>query len=113
MLEAAESSLDADWHNLGCRQKVAPSHLPSPWLLSARVRYGSIFFHLLLPSKNNKIQFAALRLCTRAIKSTPSFCLLHSCDELPLHIQNKLLCLDYKAHLNTFPHHPTLPLISD
>jgi len=47
------------------------------------------------------------------MKSTPSLCLLHSCDELPLHVKHKLLCLNYKAHLLTFPHHTTLPLISD
>jgi len=63
--------------------------------------------------KLNKIQYAALRLCTRAMKSTPSICLLHSCDELQLHLKHQLLCLTYKAHLLTFPHHPTLPLISD
>jgi len=47
------------------------------------------------------------------MKSTPSLCLLHSCDELPLHIKHKLLCLNYKTHLLTFPHQPTLPLITD
>jgi len=63
--------------------------------------------------KLNKIQYAALRLCTRAMKSTPSICLLHSCDELPLHLKHRLLCLKYKAHLLTFSHHTTLLLISD
>ena len=58
--------------------------------------------------KLNKIQYAALRLCTRAMKSTPSICLLHSCDELQLHLKHQLLCLTYKAHLLTFPHHLTL-----
>jgi len=57
--------------------------------------------------KLNKIQYAALRLCTRAMKSAPSLCLFHSCDELPLHTKHKL-CLNYKAHLLTFSHHLTL-----
>jgi len=43
MLEAAESSTVADWHDLECRQKAASSHLPSPCSLSVRVWYGSNF----------------------------------------------------------------------
>jgi len=54
MLEAAESSKDADWHDLGCCQKAAPSHLPSPCLLSARVWYGSIFFFICFPRKTQQ-----------------------------------------------------------
>ena len=98
---------------LGVSLKTASSHLPGPCPLSVRVCYGSIFSSASSFEKLNKIQYAALRLCTRAMKSTPSLCLLHSCDELPLRIKHKILCLNYKAHLLTFPHHPTLPLISD
>jgi len=93
MLAAAESSTDADWHELGCRYISAPSHLPSPYPLSARVWYESLFFTSASSlEKLSKIQYAALRLCTRAMKNTPSICLLHSCDELPLHLKHQLLC---------------------
>jgi len=84
-------------------------------LVRSVLEYGmkAYFFSSASSLEKNKIQYAALRLCTRAMKSTPPLCLLHSCDELPDHIKHKLLCLNYKAHLLTFLHHTTLPLISD
>jgi len=106
MFEAAESFTDADWYNLECCQNAASSHLLSPCSLSVRLWYGSTFFSSAFSfDKLNKIQVDALRLCTRAMKSTPSLCLLHYCHELPLHIK-------HKARLLTFLH-TTLPLISD
>ena len=70
-VETAGSSTDADWHDWGCRQKAAPSHLPSPCPLSARVWYVSIFFSSTSSlEKLNKIQYATLCLCRRAMKSS-------------------------------------------
>jgi len=60
-----------------------------------------------------KVQFEALRLCTGAMRSTPTICLQHSCGEMPLEIRHELLCMKYKAHLLTFLEHPTKTLISD
>jgi len=44
-----------------------------------------------------KIQNDALRLCTGALVSTPVFCLHHACNEMPLNIKHKFLCLKFKA----------------
>jgi len=60
-----------------------------------------------------KVQFEALRLCTGAMRSTPTICLQHSCGEMPVEIRHELLCLKDKAHLLTFLEHPTKTLIFD
>jgi len=58
-----------------------------------------------------KVQYEALRLCTGAMRSTPTICLQHTCGEMPLEIRHELLWLKYKAHLLTFLEHPTKTLI--
>jgi len=45
--------------------------------------------------------------------SIPVVCLQHSCNEMPLFIRHKLLCLKYKAHVLTFCDHPCVSLIKD
>jgi len=59
----------------------------------------------------HKIQNDALRLCTGAMASTPLTCLHHACDEMPLLIRHKFLCLKLKGHLLTFSEHPAQSLI--
>jgi len=61
----------------------------------------------------HKIQNDTLRLCAGAMASTPLICLHHSCDEMPLLIRRKFLCLNFKAHLLTFSAHPAQSLIED
>jgi len=85
-------------------------------LIGSVIEYGMeayFFSSVSALDKIHKIQFEALRLCTGAMRSTPSICLLHTCGELPLHIKHKLICLKHKTHLLTFPTHPTMPIISD
>jgi len=60
-----------------------------------------------------KIQNDALRLCTGALVSTPMICLHHACNEMPLNIKHKFLCLKFKAHLLSFSDHPALSLTED
>ena len=62
----------------------------------------------------HKIQNDALRLRTGAMASTtPLICLHHACDEMPLLIRHKFLCLKFKAHLLTFSDHRAQSLIED
>jgi len=61
----------------------------------------------------HRIQNDALRLRTGAMASTPLICLHHACDEMPLLIRHKLLCLKFGAHLLTFSDHPAQSLIED
>ena len=61
--------------------------------------------------KSNTIE--ALRLCTRALKSTPVCSLQHACNEMPPNVRYLQLCLFYGAHLLTFSEHPTLSVIQD
>ena len=60
-----------------------------------------------------KIQNECLRLCTGAMKSTPLVCLQHTCNEMPIDIQYRSLCLSYKAHVLTFQKHPAEEIIKD
>jgi len=57
-----------------------------------------------------KIQNDALLLCTGALVSTPVICLYHACNEMPLNIKHKFLCLKFKARLLSFSDHPALSL---
>jgi len=41
------------------------------------------------------------------------FCLHHACNEMPLIIKHKFLCLKFKAHLLSFSDHPALSLTED
>jgi len=43
--------------------------------------------------------------------STSVICLHHACDEMPLNIKHKFLCLKFKTHLLSFTDHPTLSFI--
>ena len=45
--------------------------------------------------------------------STPLICLHHACDEMPLLIKHKFLCLKFEAHLLTLSDHPAQSLIED
>jgi len=60
-----------------------------------------------------KIQNHALRFCSGALVSTPVVCLHHACNEMPLNIKHKFLCLKFKAHLLSFSDHPALSLTED
>ena len=60
-----------------------------------------------------KLQTEALGLCTGAMRSTPKLCLQHACNEMPLELKHHLLCSKYRAHLLTFPTHPTKTIIED
>jgi len=62
--------------------------------------------------KLNKIRDKA-RLCTGALRSTPTICLLQASGVISLHLKHKLLCLKCKAHSLTFYIHPTLSLFAD
>jgi len=55
----------------------------------------------------------ALLLCTGALVSTPVICLHHACNEMPLNIKHKFLCLKFKAHLLSFSDHTALSLTED
>jgi len=44
----------------------------------------------------HNIQNDALRLCIGAMASTPVICLHLVCDEMPLNIRHKFLCLNFK-----------------
>ena len=61
----------------------------------------------------HKIQNDALSLCTGAMASTPLICLHHACDEMPLLIRHKFLCLKFKAHLLMFSDPLAQSLIED
>jgi len=60
-----------------------------------------------------KFQNDALCLCTGALVSTPVICLHHACNEMPLNINHKFLCLKFKARLLSFSDHPVLSLTED
>ena len=60
-----------------------------------------------------KLQNEALRLCTGNMRSTPTMCLQHACNEMPLELKHRLLCSRYRAHLLTFPTHPAKTIIED
>jgi len=60
-----------------------------------------------------KIQNDALRLCIGAMPSTPVVCLQHACNEMPLFLRHKQLCLKYKVHQLTFSAHPCMSQIED
>ena len=60
-----------------------------------------------------KLQNEALRLCTGAMRSTPTICLQHACNAMPLELKHSLLCSKYRAHLLTFPTHPAKTIIED
>ena len=53
-----------------------------------------------------KLQNDALRLCTGTLVITPVICLHHACNEMPLNIKHKFLCLKFKAYLLWFSYHP-------
>jgi len=85
-------------------------------LVRSVIGYGmeAYFFaspNLLKPLQ--KIQNDALRLCTEALVSAPVICLHHACNEMPLNIRHKFLCLKFKAHLLSFSDHPALSLTED
>jgi len=85
-------------------------------LVRSVIEYGmeAYFFasHSLLKPLQ-KIQNDALLLCTGALVSTPVICLHHACNEMPLNIKHKFLCLKFKAHLLSFGDHPALSLTED
>jgi len=60
-----------------------------------------------------KIQNEALLRCTGAMQSTPTLCLEHACNEMPLELKHHLLWSKYRAHLLTFPTHPAKSIIED
>ena len=60
-----------------------------------------------------KLQNEALRLCTGTMRSTPTLCLQHACNEMPLELKHHLLCSKYRARLLTFPTHPAKTIIED
>ena len=60
-----------------------------------------------------KLQNEALRLCTDTMRSTPTMCLQHACNEMPLELKHRLLCCKYRAHLQTLPTHPAKTIIKD
>jgi len=85
-------------------------------LVRSVIEYGmeAHFFtspSLLKPSQ--KIQNDALRLFTGALVSTPVICPLHACNQMPLNIRHKFLCLKFKARLLSFSDHPALSFTED
>ena len=72
-----------------------------------------LFASLSLLKPLQKIPNDALRLYTGALVSTPVICLHHACNEMPLNIKHKFLCLKFKAHLLSFSDHPALSLTED
>jgi len=52
-------------------------------------------------------------LCTGALVSTLVICLYHACNEMPLNIRHKVLCLKFNARLLSFSDHPALSLTED
>jgi len=71
-------------------------------LVRSVIEYGMGAYFFASPSllkPLHKIQNDALRLRTGAVASTPVLCPHHACDEMPLHIKHKFLCLKFKAHL--------------
>jgi len=60
-----------------------------------------------------KIQNDALRMCTGALVSIAVICLHHACNEMPLNVKHKFLCLKFEAHLLSFSDHPALSLTED
>ena len=85
-------------------------------LVRSVIEYGMEAYFFASPSllkPLQKIQNDALRLCTGALVSTPVICLHHACNEMPLNIKHKFLCLKFKAHLLSFSDHPALSLTED
>jgi len=85
-------------------------------LVRSVIEYGMEAYFFTSPSllkPLHKIQNDALRLCTGAMASIPLTCLHDACDEMPLLIRHKFLCLKFKAHLLTFSDHPAQSLIQD
>ena len=81
-------------------------------LVRSVIEYGMEAHFFASPSLQ-KIQNDALRLYTGALVSTPVICLHHACNEMPLNIKHKFLCLKFKAHLLSFSDHPALSLTED
>ena len=81
-----------------------------------RQEYGMEAYFFASPSllkPLQKIQNDTLRLCTVALVSTAVICLHHACNEMPLNIKHKFLCLKFKAHLLSFSDHTALSLTED
>ena len=82
-------------------------------LVRSVLEYGMEAYFFASPSllkPLQKIQNDALRLCTGTLVSTPVICLHHACNEIPLNIKHKFLCLKFKAHLLSSSDHPPLSL---
>jgi len=72
-------------------------------LVRSVIEYGMEAYFFTSPSllkPIHKIENDALLLCTGAMASTPLKCLHHACDEMPLLIRHKFLCLKLSPSLN-------------
>ena len=85
-------------------------------LVRSVIVYGMEAYFLASPNllkPLQKIRNDAMRFCTGALVSIPVICLHYACNEMPLNIKHKLLCLKFKAHLLSFSDHPGLSLTED
>ena len=68
-------------------------------LVRSVIEYGIEAYFFASPSllkPLQKIQNDALPFCTASLFSTPVICLHHACNEMPLNIKHKFLCLKFK-----------------
>ena len=85
-------------------------------LVRSVIEYGMESYFFASPTLLKPLQWIqnyVLRLCTGALVSTPVICLHHACNEMPLNIKQKFLCLKFKAHLLSFSDNPAVLLTED
>ena len=76
---------------------------------------GYFFTSMPRITRLNKTQSQALRICCRAIRSTPPCTLQASCNHWLLELRHQILCFSFKAKLirSTQDSHPAQNLIED
>lgn len=85
-------------------------------IIRSRLDYGSEIFHTASPSslkKLDQIQYRALKICTKALSSTPLTSLQQECGEPPLDLHRHRILLRHMVRISTNQTNPANTCLKD